>query len=343
VALNMAERSSLEVSVVIPVYRAGRMVEQAVESALALPDVREVILVEDGSPDESWAVCKALAASCDRVKVLQHPGGINRGAGASRNLGISACTSPFVAFLDADDYFLPNRFEEDRRVLQAHPDAHGAYGAIGTAFDQESMRAAFMAQFGSDLTTVRDRVPPEELFSALLGAKRGFGHFSIDGLTVKRQVLMAMQPCFPEELRLHQDTVFLFRLAHRARLHAGSIASPVAMRRVHALNRITDQSQQARNRRLMYDHLWAWARTAGLSADDRRRLEARRLYWTLRDSPGRAAAWRALPAFLARPWLWRWVKVREELLTRLLGAENPLNKALKALAWRVLGDGGSYL
>ncbi len=334
---------ALRVSVVIPVYRAEEHLAAAVESALAQPEVAEVVLVEDGSPDGSWEVCQRLAALDPRVKALRHPGGINRGAGASRNVGIAACTAPWVAFLDADDYFLPGRFAAEHAILREHPDADGVYGAIGADFDHEDLRARFLSQFGSALTTVRVRVPPERLLTALLGEPSGFGHFSIDGLTVRRDALLQLAPCFPEGLRLHQDTVFLFRLAHHFRLYPGSIEAPVAMRRVHAHNRITDRSQEARNRRLMYDELWRWASRNELHMPDRRRLWARRYYWTLRDTPGRAAAWRALGPFLVRPWLWRWVKVREELFARLFGEGSRIASALRTATWRMLGDGGSYL
>lgn len=76
----------MKVSVVIPVYNAAPFVRDAVESALAQPETGEVILVEDGSLDDSLTVCRALAAENDRVKLYRHPNGENCGAGASRFL-----------------------------------------------------------------------------------------------------------------------------------------------------------------------------------------------------------------------------------------------------------------
>ena len=98
---------ALEISVIIPVYNAAAYVRQAVESALAQPEVREVLLVEDGSPDNALEVCQQLAAEHQRVILLHHPNGENRGAGASRNLGMRNAHFPIIAFLDADDYYLP--------------------------------------------------------------------------------------------------------------------------------------------------------------------------------------------------------------------------------------------
>lgn len=83
---------------------------QPVASALAEPETGEVLLVEETSPDGALAVCEQLAARDERVRVLRHPGGENRGAAASRNLGIQQASCLFIGFLDTDDYYLPGRF-----------------------------------------------------------------------------------------------------------------------------------------------------------------------------------------------------------------------------------------
>ena len=80
--------NSFEVSVIIPVYNAASYVTKAVESALHSPQVGEIILVEDKSPDNALEVCIQLKNKYDKVKLLQHLNGENRGAGESRNLGI---------------------------------------------------------------------------------------------------------------------------------------------------------------------------------------------------------------------------------------------------------------
>ena len=75
----------MKISVITPVYNAEKYITQAVESALQFPEVWEIILVEDQSPDNALEVCKTLAEKYDRVKLFQHPDKGNHGAGASRN------------------------------------------------------------------------------------------------------------------------------------------------------------------------------------------------------------------------------------------------------------------
>ncbi|MGD2175705.1 MAG: glycosyltransferase family 2 protein, partial [Candidatus Brocadiaceae bacterium] len=100
---SRADREAAEtervVSVVVPVYNAQDYVEEAVRSAVRLPRVREVIVVEDGSTDHSLRVCRTLAAESEKVLLLRHPDGANRGPSASRNLGIGRASGTYVACL----------------------------------------------------------------------------------------------------------------------------------------------------------------------------------------------------------------------------------------------------
>ena len=125
------------ISVIIPVFNAARFVEKAVESVLAQPETKEVLLVEDGSTDESLKICRQLADKYEAVKLFTHPGNANKGAGASRNLGITRASGDFIAFLDADDYFLPDRFRAERKIFEEQPETDGVYGALGFHYYSE--------------------------------------------------------------------------------------------------------------------------------------------------------------------------------------------------------------
>jgi len=116
--------------VIIPVYNAAAYLTQAVESALAQPETAEVLLIEDGSPDNALDVCEELAGKYDKVRLLRHPNGENRGAGASRNLGMRNAKFDFIAFLDADDYYLPGRFAAASKIFRLDPACEGVYEAV---------------------------------------------------------------------------------------------------------------------------------------------------------------------------------------------------------------------
>ena len=95
----------MSISVIIPCYRAAATLRRAVDSALTgAPADLEVLLVDDGSPDDTGALCDELAAADPRVRALHRANG---GAGAARNTGLDAAHGDWVLFLDADDALLP--------------------------------------------------------------------------------------------------------------------------------------------------------------------------------------------------------------------------------------------
>lgn len=251
------------ISVIIPVYNAEKYISQAVESALQFEDVYEIILIEDKSPDNALAVCQNLAEKHERVKLFQHPDKENHGAGASRNLGIEKSTGDFIAFLDADDYYLPNRFDAERELFK-NPEVEGVYGAIGVHYYSEKAKEQYYGVFGDRLTTVYKKHEPKDVFPGQLNMLGSFGLFSIDSLTIRRDsLLQKVKPFFKTHLRLHQDTEFLVRSSYYLNFYPGILDAAVAMRGVHENNRITQidtkKIKPAITRVLLWREINNWA------------------------------------------------------------------------------------
>lgn len=102
-----------DVSVVIPAYNTAQYVATAIESALdqtAVP--REVIVVDDGSSDETRAVVERFGG------IVRYVFQQNQGVSAARNRGIDASSGRYVAFLDADDAWLPRKIEKQIAAIQ---------------------------------------------------------------------------------------------------------------------------------------------------------------------------------------------------------------------------------
>jgi glycosyltransferase involved in cell wall biosynthesis len=118
----MAERTFASVTVVIPCFRCAETITRAVSSVAAqtIPVV-EVILVEDCSGDGTLDALYALQAQYQQgwIKVLSMPD--NRGPGSARNVGWAAASQKYIAFLDADDAWHPNKIEIQYVWMEAHP------------------------------------------------------------------------------------------------------------------------------------------------------------------------------------------------------------------------------
>ena len=118
------------VSVVIIFFNEERFLAEAVASVYAQTyHAWELLLVDDGSSDRSTEMARGFVErDPGRVRYLQHPGHVNRGEGATRNLGVRAAQGEWVAFLDADDVWLPARLERSMALTLEHADADMIYG-----------------------------------------------------------------------------------------------------------------------------------------------------------------------------------------------------------------------
>jgi glycosyltransferase involved in cell wall biosynthesis len=105
------------VSVVIPAYNSASTLSRSIDSVLAQTwAAREIIVVDDGSTD---ATANVIASYGDRVRGIRQA---NAGPSAARNRGIEAAHGEYVAFLDADDYWLPAKLERQVALLAAQPE-----------------------------------------------------------------------------------------------------------------------------------------------------------------------------------------------------------------------------
>lgn len=227
-----------KVSVIIPFYNARGYVTQAVESAIDQPETGEVLLIEDGSPDGGIDICLTLAEKYPKVKLLRHADGKNHGAAISRNLGIKYSSFPYIAFLDADDYYLPGRFELTCSLFQKFSTIDGVYNAMGVLFESEKDRQQFQRTSLKELTTVKKKVDPAILFNEMIKIKGDIGYFHLNSLTIKKDLLFRVG-LFNENLKMHEDTDLMLKVTAVGILIPGDLKNPVSVRRVHGGNRIT--------------------------------------------------------------------------------------------------------
>jgi glycosyltransferase involved in cell wall biosynthesis len=111
------------ISVIIPAYNAEKTIQETIESVLnqTFTDF-ELIVINDGSQDATLKVINSIPD--DRLKVFSYP---NAGVSASRNRGLAKAAGEFIAFLDADDLWTPDKLEAQLKALQANTQAAVAY------------------------------------------------------------------------------------------------------------------------------------------------------------------------------------------------------------------------
>jgi glycosyltransferase involved in cell wall biosynthesis len=187
-----------KVSVVVPAYNAAAFVRRAVDSVLAQTWAdRELLVVDDGSRDGTRDV---LAGYGDRVRVLAQT---NAGPAAARNHGLREARGRYVAFLDADDWWLPSKLERQVALLDTRPDMGFCSTATRVMTDNGAPAGDWpcAAIDGSLLETLFVR-------SAAVSG-------STSGVLARRELVLEAGG-FDESLRGFEDPDLWIRLAARA-------------------------------------------------------------------------------------------------------------------------------
>ncbi len=138
----VSPKRKLDVGVIIPAYNCADSIRRAIDSIKAqtwLP--REVVIVNDGSQDDTAAVLDSLDEKEIGLKVIHQENG---GPAAARNRGITEATTDWVAFLDSDDHWIPEKLERQFSLIEAHADLQWSAG-----------RYEFVRGFDSSMTVIR--------------------------------------------------------------------------------------------------------------------------------------------------------------------------------------------
>lgn len=156
------------VSVIIIFLNTGQFIQEAIESVFAqtFPDW-ELLLVDDGSTDKSTQIARLFADRYpERVLYLEHAGHQNHGKSASRNLGLRHASGEYIAFLDADDVWLPSQIEQQVAILEAQPRAAMVYGSTYYWYSWSGKDQNHQGDFVYDLGVPPNTlIEPPELFN----------------------------------------------------------------------------------------------------------------------------------------------------------------------------------
>jgi glycosyltransferase involved in cell wall biosynthesis len=159
------------ISVVVIFLDAEPFLDEAIRSVIGQTRQDwELLLVDDGSSDGSSGIARGYAQrEPTRVRYLEHPAHRNLGMSASRNLGIQHSRGEYVALLDADDVWLPEKLERQVAILEAHPEAALVFGAPLYWFGWTGRPEDRQRDYVIDLKLSADRVyrPPSLLLPFL--------------------------------------------------------------------------------------------------------------------------------------------------------------------------------
>ncbi len=203
------------VSVIVPFLNGNRFFNEAVKSILdqTYRDW-EILFVDDGSIDASSEKAFNLStANPERIRYLKHPGHVNKGQAASRNLALEHAQGKYIAMLDIDDIWLPEKLTRQVDILERFPDAAMVYGPLvywyGWTGRKEDMHRDFVSPHGTQHDILI--MPPQQALHLVIFK---------DGLPAPSSALIRREILdtgirFDESFGMYEDEVFLVQIALR--------------------------------------------------------------------------------------------------------------------------------
>lgn len=281
------------ISVLMPVFNGAPYVEAAVKSVLSqtFRDF-ELLIVDDGSTDESLPILERLAATDSRIRLTTRP---NKGLVSTLNELLAAARGPWLARMDADDLCRPTRFARQLQFLAEHPAVVG----VGS-------RVLFIDSEGLPLMEAMDRYTHEQIDAELLRPGLAIVHPS---------AMISAGACkaiggFSDQYRHAEDLDFFLRLGEIGPL--ANLSEPLLDYRIHGSSVshlfVIEQSQSARHaidaalaRRGATTPLAKSARHRASAVESKAALHRKWTWWALGAGHLRTARKHARLAILAEP------------------------------------------
>jgi succinoglycan biosynthesis protein ExoO len=202
---DLRELEPPTISVLIPAYNAGGFLHRAVRSAIKQTRAPlEILIVDDASTDDTFAVANELAADDSRVRVFKLPQ--NSGPAAARNAGLNAARGDWIAPLDADDAFVPSRLET---LAQAH--AGKSTDIVLDNFLWFDVAGAAAVSAG---LPVSDTIECVDLYDFVEHARPGEADWALLKPMFRRAFLDAHRLRYPEFSRHGEDFLLMFHALH---------------------------------------------------------------------------------------------------------------------------------
>lgn len=185
------------ISIIVPVYNASNYLAQCIESIISQTYQNwELILVDDGSKDQSGKICDEYALQEKRIRVIHKKNG---GVSSARNAGLKLAKGEFICFIDSDDW-VDSSYLEDFKTNQVNADFYFS-GALYDTYGQVYSYSKYNKQYCKDIEQISECFFAQNLFS------NGYPW----GKLFKNQVISNHNLRFNENLSINEDHIFVFQ------------------------------------------------------------------------------------------------------------------------------------
>lgn len=193
------------VTVILPVYNCERFLERAIESVINqdMFNECELILVDDGSTDNSPALCDSYSEKYDNIRVIHQK---NSGVSVARNNGLKIASGEWITFLDSDDYLLPGAFQVIKQYKES--DLICTENKSNETISDENFNHLSFGTF--NINAIQD---------SLIKNLAKYNYFyTCWAKYFKRSVIMNHMLIFPEGRKIAEDMVFVYQYLTQCKL-----------------------------------------------------------------------------------------------------------------------------
>jgi glycosyltransferase involved in cell wall biosynthesis len=234
----------MKISVIIPFHNAYSFLEKSISSVLNQEETGELILIDDHSTDNSLDLVQLLQQRDNRIKILQNNANTS-GASVSRNLGVYHASHDYIAFLDADDYYLPERFTSDVSLFLNNPDIDAVVNSVQIKLQQGEKQFILNSFYiHNELLGFSRSFSPIEINDYIAGF-----NLHLNGLTI-RKLIFQKTGGFDVLLKQGEDHDFYLRLFAQAKVISSDIKIAKAVYLIHTENSIQKINEAVYYRRM---------------------------------------------------------------------------------------------
>ncbi len=188
-------------SIIIPVYNCGQYLDNSIRSVLQQSDSDwELIVVDDGSTDDSGVKCNQYSLQDQRIKVIHSE---NNGPAAARNIGLEYASGDYILFLDADDMLEPTTIEYLKKSVSLHQPDLVIYSYVNDTFYQGRRLESVERKNSLKVCTSNDEF--KEIYMDL---DHNYMTYPVWNKLYKKEFINKIEARFPEGINVAEDFVF---------------------------------------------------------------------------------------------------------------------------------------
>lgn len=208
-------KKRVTISIIVPVYNAAQYLPRCLDSIMEQGGNFEVIVVNDGSTDNSLDIMRKYAEKYSNIHIVNQE---NKGVSAARNIGLNKAENKYITFVDADDWLEPNAFELVEKIIKKDNSDIVLIGFYDV-YDREWVKQVKGAQYINEVPE-ESRYPDRNLdklalFSPFYGKDAHSDLFyaggGVRGRFYKKEFLARYNISFPENISCHEDDYFNVR------------------------------------------------------------------------------------------------------------------------------------